>query len=154
MKINCKLFLLLPIFYFWFTHASVGLKLRSLIGACSFALIESGYSLYHHGIFKTTFVQFLMNIWSHFIISDFYFSHIPDHAAIRVVLFPLIVWFLEIVQHFFIKFIFGKNVAWDYSKSPTGRLDSAIDVSMYWEWWALGAVMQLVYVPLIYSRLP
>ena len=71
-----------------------------------------------------------------------------DHNRMwRVGLYPVVIWALEIVQGTILKKVYGRNVAWDYSRNRFGCIDGLIDLSMVLEWWLIGLVMEIIYYP-------
>jgi hypothetical protein len=73
--------------------------------------------------------------------------------VLRVGLYPLVIWSLELVQCLTITSVYGKNVAWDYTGNKYSCMGGAIDLSMFSEWWLLGTAMEFVYMPYIYGML-
>ena len=125
--------------------SSWSLVVRSFFSAVAFALIESVYCGLDGKPFGSSTAQFWNNIWSHPIIADMYWEVMPDMPWVRVVMYPVLIWGIEIGQGTVIKFVYGRNVAWDYSINKWGRMDGLIDLSMIFELWILGLVMEFVY---------
>jgi hypothetical protein len=66
------------------------------------------------------------------------------HVVIRVAFFPILLWTLEVIQHYFIIFLFGRNTAWLYY-GDTVYFGGAIRLSMWKLWLILGAALQGFY---------
>ena len=147
--------LVIALFGTWWWFSSVSLKVRSVIGAVAFFFIESSYLFVHGKGFRSTFAQFWNNVWSHPLISDVFFRLVaPDwNPYLRILAYPLVIWGLELVQSRTITVVYGCNVAWDYSGNRWSRFGGAIDLSMFTEWWLLGAAMEFLYYPYIVRTL-
>ena len=61
-------------------------------------------------------------------------------------LFPLNVWFLEIVEELFlIRPVYGRNVAWCYRDYADEYLEGCVRLGHAPAWWLLGAVVYFTY---------
>ena len=147
--------MLLGLFSAWFCLCSSDMRVRSVIGAGAFYFIESTYCWLQGKPFRSTFAQFYSNIWSHPLIADMYFVVIASEwpSIIRIALYPLVIWSLELVQCLTITYVYGKNVAWDYTGNKHSFMRGSIDLSMFFEWWLLGMTMEFVYMRYIYGML-
>lgn len=68
------------------------------------------------------------------------------HVFLRVGLFPLNVWMLEIVEGYMLMFLYGFNPAWTYT-SPDAYFHGNICLSHASVWWLLGVLVEVVYHP-------
>lgn len=145
-----KTFLILTLFIGWWLVSNPSLRIRSVLAAVAFFFIESVYLKLQSKANRSTFAQFWNNIWSHPLIADFYFRDLAGDwsSASRILLYPIVIWGLELLQNKVMIRVYGKNVAWDYSGSRYAKFQGVIDLSMAPEWWMLGIVMEYVYMPL------
>ena len=150
-----KVSIIVTLFTVWALTTSNSLKIRSLFAAGAFYLIESTYVYMHGKAFHSTFAQLWNNIWSHPFISDWFFLVIasawPSWA--RILAYPIVIWALELVQSTVITAIYKRNIAWDYSGNKWSFFNGSIDLSMFTEWWCLGAAMECIYYPYIFSQI-
>jgi len=161
----------------WWNWTSTTQKQNSFIAACLFAVIEFSYTSLVYGIKKgyTTFAQF----W----VLAFYFPFIVEPYRLlvavwetdlmnfisRVILFPILIWTLEVFEGYLLIFIHGRNTAWEYeptkpviqstdnqnlfSKIASGLWSGEdvffhgnIKLGHYKLWWLLGIIQELVYL--------
>jgi hypothetical protein len=129
-----------------------------LVGALVFVLIEtfwltitsedadgtvtitgvSSWSLGH-----SSFAQF----WSNVIFTPlilFAYRSLLTSAVLRILLFPINIWCLEIVEGYIIMFIFGKNIAWEY-RGPDSFFHGNIKLQYAVPWVGLGVVVELAW---------
>jgi hypothetical protein len=146
------LVIVVSVFLGWLMLTDLSSKIRSLLGAVCFYFIESTYVWFHGKPFHSTFAQFWNNIWSHPLIADIYFTGILSDSGpvVRIALYPLVIWGLELVQCTVLKSVYGRNIAWDYTGNRFSRFGGAIDLGMAIEWWLLGAAMEFIYARLAF----
>lgn len=144
-----KSVLITSLFTIWWTLSDASLRSRSIFAAFAFFAIESVYLQLQGKRKLSTFAQFWNNVWSHWFISDLYFVHTMSgtSAIFRILLYPLVIWVLEIVQSQVIIFVYGRNVAWDYSGHKLARLNGSIHLGMWPEWMLLACAMEFIYYP-------
>lgn len=63
---------------------------------------------------------------------------------IWIIATPFFVWTLEIIQDKTLKFLFGRNDAWDYSKEAWSMFDDAITLGFFPYWVVLGMLLELI----------
>ncbi|KAF4656771.1 hypothetical protein FOL47_008749 [Perkinsus chesapeaki] len=166
--------LMVPIiFALWFTFTDFTGKIMSFCGAVMYAFIESTYLTFHEGHFHSSFAQFWCNIWYNPIVTEVYRRHaIPAltnllvensqffqahfgedplvlASVLAVCLMPLNIWCLEVVQGYLIIFLYGKNIAWDYSYSKFAVMHGNCNLTMFPEWLAFGLILERIYWPFI-----
>ena len=112
-----KLALILALFGVWTITSTPSLRIRSVISAVAFYFIEATYLYVQGKGFHSTFAQFWCNVWSHPLISDLIFlTLLPNSSSlVRVGIFPLVIWALELTQSVVLRSVYGRNVAWDYT---------------------------------------
>jgi len=150
----------------WHTMTSSSIKALSTFFAGSFNMIE--YIWYGLSIENpdgsvafapfsknrrqpfTTAEQFFVNLFTTPLI-HLYMMALP-HPVLRVGFFPVVLWTVEVIQHYFLKFLFGRNTAWLYY-GATVYFEGAIRLSMWPLWLILGAALQGAYFGLPISNL-
>eukprot|EP00520_Triparma_pacifica_P016048 CAMPEP_0118666872 /NCGR_PEP_ID=MMETSP0785-20121206/19462_1 /TAXON_ID=91992 /ORGANISM="Bolidomonas pacifica, Strain CCMP 1866" /LENGTH=172 /DNA_ID=CAMNT_0006561243 /DNA_START=261 /DNA_END=775 /DNA_ORIENTATION=+ len=65
-------------------------------------------------------------------------------SALKVVLFPFNIWWLEIVEGYILLFIFGRNVAWEY-RGKFAYFHGTITLEYYPLWLGLGLVLEVLW---------
>lgn len=72
-----------------------------------------------------------------------YFQHVP-YTALRVVLFPCLIWLLEIMEGYFLMILYnGKNPAWTYV-GKWARFNGNINLSFVFSWMACGLILEFL----------
>ncbi|GMH92117.1 hypothetical protein TrVE_jg8914 [Triparma verrucosa] len=95
----------------------------------------------------SSFAQFWSNvIWTPMILYGY--RSLVANSWLRVALFPLNIWWLEIVEGYILMFIFGRNVAWEY-RGRLAYFHGNITLQYYLPWAFLGGVVQLAWAPVI-----
>mmetsp|Transcript_28688 Transcript_28688/g.54167 ORF Transcript_28688/g.54167 Transcript_28688/m.54167 type:complete len:224 (+) Transcript_28688:133-804(+) len=137
---------LLLLFSIWCLYYSVESKVISLFGALAYTVAESAFTYFERGAPYTSFGQFFANLLYIPLLLDgypFFLSLLPQlfpPPYLFVLLYPLNIWFLEIVEEIFlIKTIYGRNVAWIYEDYSDEYLEGCIRIGHAPVWWALGA---------------
>jgi len=130
----------------WWTCYTLENKTISVAGAFAYTLAESAFTTVERGQAYTSAGQFFANVVYIPIMLRGYptalqaLTGVPAASALFVFLYPLNIWFLEVVQDLFIlKPIFGRNVAWNYSDYADEALTGTIRAGHAPAWWALGA---------------
>ena len=125
-----RLLLVAAAVYVWLHHTSLLERGVAVIAATAFAGIETTWTTLTQTLpdgrvvaatwrsarlGHSSFCQFWANVLYTPILL-FVYRAVVRHAALRVVLFPLNVWALEVIEGYAIMFLFsGRNVAWTYS---------------------------------------
>ena len=151
------------LWYYWFYYVSPIQRGLTFLAAPVYALIETTFTTLRHedenntpiygwtGEFgHTTFVQFWANMLYLPILLHYYRDVVPPAlypGYVRVLLFPFNIWLLEIIEGYFIMFLFDYNVAWDYGDAWDSHFNGNIKLSYYFFWAALGAVIEVGYEP-------
>ena len=136
--------------YSWSTYLQKSQKLNSLVYAAGFSIIEFIFTSFHSadkdGKMKmnfphinlanghTTWPQFWCNTATLWLFIDYYMQSIPS-PIIRLVLFPINIWLLEVIEGYFLIFLYGRNVAWTYEGSDA-FFSGNVKLS-YWKYWLM-----------------
>jgi hypothetical protein len=90
--------------------------------------------------------RFWANVFYSPILLELYRTHLfPDSPYyIRILLFPMNVWVLEIIEGYVIIFIFGRNVAWEY-KGWDSYFHGNIKLQYVVNWLGMGVAVELFY---------
>ena len=72
-------------------------------------------------------------------------------GIVRILLHLLVIWVVEIVQSQKLMFIYGRNVAWDYSGHKSAKFNGSIYLGMWPEWMLRACVMEFIYYPHVVS---
>mmetsp|Transcript_37560 Transcript_37560/g.61067 ORF Transcript_37560/g.61067 Transcript_37560/m.61067 type:complete len:218 (+) Transcript_37560:94-747(+) len=137
----------------WFITTDSVEKSGALVGAMAFGLIETCWtSLFIDDKFSlhmghTTFAQFWANIL-YCPVLLFTYKRWVQSKYLRVLLYPLNIWLLELVVGYSLTFLFGRNIAWFYPEGDA-RFDGNIRLKYAVVWWALGVVIELAWLYLI-----
>ncbi|KAF9546938.1 hypothetical protein EC957_009103 [Mortierella hygrophila] len=115
------------VFIQWFHATSLAVKLQCLIGAGLFSCTE--YTFYTMTVESpdgtvsvkpfagrpghTTVHQYIMNVFYIPILIHSYHAVIGS-TALRILLFPLNIWLLEMIQGYTLIYLIGYNAAWTY----------------------------------------
>ena len=147
------------------SHTTYEMKVHGVVTSLSFSVIEYLYTYKDTGRGKTTFEQVFINMLTlpvalklfRVLTDQILFPYVARWAwteyAIRIALFPILVWFVELWEAFVLWLLFGYNPAWDYSKSSASLFWGAIDYRMWVDWMTLGITMEAIYWPLMDSVL-
>lgn len=95
----------------------------------------------------SSFAQFWANVLFAPMLLFWYRSLLPNNI-LRVVLFPLNVWWLEIVEGYIIMFFFGRNVAWEY-RGQDALFHGNIKMQYAILWTGLGLLVELLWDPFL-----
>mmetsp|Transcript_29089 Transcript_29089/g.53019 ORF Transcript_29089/g.53019 Transcript_29089/m.53019 type:complete len:215 (-) Transcript_29089:66-710(-) len=138
--------------YLQFTDA--WLRALALCASLAFAVVETTWlSITNEGpdgevelrrpfaLGHSSFAQFWMNILYTPILLQFYRSTISA-AWLRVALFPLNIWLLEVVEGYALIALVGKNIAWSY-RGWDAYFDGNIKLLYFFPWLGLGAVVEM-----------
>ena len=90
--------------------------------------------------------------WSNVIFTPlilFLYRAVVTHPFLRVILFPVNIWLLEIIEGYVIMFLFGRNVAWEY-RGTDAFFHGNIKLGYTIPWVSLGGVVELAWEPVIY----
>lgn len=91
----------------------------------------------------SSFAQFWVNVlFSPMLL--FTFRSLVHNPMLRVLLFPLNVWWLEIVEGYLIMFLFGRNVAWEY-RGRDAFFHGNIKIQYALPWMGLGLAVEVVF---------
>lgn len=138
-----SLITIISVVWLYFTTLEQGLW--SMLVATSFAVIEGSYRKYQRNRFHTTAHQWWANVATHFVISHIYVSLVASRV-LRLLMFPIAVWILEIIQDRLLKLVFLRNPAWNYTPNRYAAFSGAVDFGMYAEWFVVGVVYEFVYI--------
>ncbi|GMH58065.1 hypothetical protein TrLO_g15931 [Triparma laevis f. longispina] len=95
----------------------------------------------------SSFAQFWSNIiWTPMIMYGY--RSVVTTWWMRIVLFPLNIWWLEIVEGYILMFLFGRNVAWEY-RGKLSFFHGNITLQYYVPWALLGGVFEFAWAPVI-----
>ena len=89
--------------------------------------------------------------WSNVIFTPlilFLYRAVVTHPILRVLLFPVNIWLLEIIEGYIIMFLFGRNVAWEY-RGADAFFHGNIKLGYAAPWIALGLVVELAWESVI-----
>ncbi|KAJ3012813.1 hypothetical protein HKX48_006070 [Thoreauomyces humboldtii] len=143
----------------WYLFLPLDAKLRTIVAAVTFSGIE--YTFYSVSIETvagdilirpfdprcrkghTTWQQFCVNIIFTPLILDIYMNLVPTWW-LRVALYPINIWLLEIVEGYFLTYLYGYNPAWSY-RGNDALFDGNIKLSYAPFWWSLGAVVEVIF---------
>jgi len=87
----------------------------------------------------TTFEQFYANIFLLPFIIPIYLNFLSKAA--RLILFPLMIWSIEITQGYFLMLLYGYNPAWHY-KGTDARFHGNIKLGYGKSWFVMGLVWE------------
>ncbi|KDO20181.1 hypothetical protein SPRG_14529 [Saprolegnia parasitica CBS 223.65] len=90
----------------------------------------------------TTWAQFWANVLYTPLLLFTYRAWLPS-AFLRVVLFPLNIWLLEIVEGYGLMLVFGRNIAWTYN-TPDAYFHNNIRTGFAGLWLLLGLALEVV----------
>lgn len=110
-----------------------------------FSVIEE---VYRYAIDRThtTFAMWMVN--NLFICPILVFIEIYLHYFYTMLfLFPIIIWFAEIIVHKLSKALFGRNIMWDYTGEHFARFDGAIRLDYYPVWMLLFIIGYFTILP-------
>eukprot|EP00405_Crypthecodinium_cohnii_P044186 CAMPEP_0206569440 /NCGR_PEP_ID=MMETSP0325_2-20121206/26440_1 /ASSEMBLY_ACC=CAM_ASM_000347 /TAXON_ID=2866 /ORGANISM="Crypthecodinium cohnii, Strain Seligo" /LENGTH=231 /DNA_ID=CAMNT_0054073031 /DNA_START=73 /DNA_END=765 /DNA_ORIENTATION=+ len=137
----------------WLFAYPTPLKLRTLMCASGYSLVESTFTLLERGRNYTSLAQFCCNLIYIPILLDLYFgfflnsfsnfSGVPWGPVVAILAFPLNVWLLEVVQGYFIIWLYGHNVAWNYLDYDDSYFHGAARLGHAPCWVGLGAICWL-----------
>eukprot|EP00808_Paulinella_micropora_P006468 g8423.t1 len=78
-----------------------------------------------------------------------YYTLLGQYPAwLRVALFPLNVWLVQVAEGYITIFLFGRHVVWRYKESDA-LFHGNIRLSQVWRHWLLGVLVELTYQPLL-----
>lgn len=147
--------------YLWFINTTPDLKVRAVLYASSFSLMEflwySTTTELPNGEVQftpfaktcrkgfTTFAMFFVNVLYTPIMIDFYFTVVKNNIF-RVLLFPINVWIGEIIMGYYLIYIYEKvnPRAWIYHGNDA-YFDGNIKLDHKKLWWVLGLIVVLLY---------
>ena len=100
------------------------------------------------GVGYSSFAQFWSNVcFAPFMLFGFRYltSELGlDNSIARVLLFPFNIWILETITGYFIMFLFGRNVAWEYV-GPDAFCHGNIRLFFYPFWVMLGVIVEAIF---------
>lgn len=131
------------------------------VGSLLFVVIETIWTTIAHedavsgnvtirmpeGLGHSSFAQF----WANIIFTPmliFGYRFLVSNALLRILLFPINVWCLEIVEGYLIMFLFGRNVAWEYKGCDT-FFHGNIKIQYLLPWIGLGLLVESFFEPLL-----
>jgi len=121
----------------WMSTLNLPDKCFGIVTATIYSAIEFCFCKVVHGQFYTTSAQWLLNV----IYLPYMFKWVKPLVDHNVFLFsftfPFQVWLLEVIQGYFLIWVFGHNVAWSYD-GKFAFFHGNIKVSMYHLWAAFG----------------
>ena len=137
------------LFMAWFRLASPTFRGAGVFGATAFSLIETFWTF----IFAppgvkghTTWAQFFANVLYAPVLLLVYPTLIPGTSLtarmMRVALYPLNVWVLEIVEGYGFMFLFRRNVAWTYEGCPDSLFHGNIRLAYAFPWLGMGLALE------------
>ena len=94
------------------------MKLRGLLGGLSFAPVEFTFTTLTAEVGEkghTTLEQFAANcLFLPWLFEIYYHLTLPYNALVFGMCFPIFVWVLEIIEGYYMIFLYGYNPAWHY----------------------------------------
>ncbi|KAF9159520.1 hypothetical protein DFQ26_006428 [Actinomortierella ambigua] len=151
--------LMMMIAIVWYHETSLAVKMQCVVGAALFSCVE--YTFYTMTVEDpdgtvrvklfagrpghTTVHQFVMNIFYIPILVHGYHALIHN-IYLRILLFPLNIWFLEIIEGYTIIYLLGYNAAWIY-RGKDALFHGTIKLWYVHHWVMFGAVLELVIMP-------
>jgi hypothetical protein len=144
----------------WYQVVPLESKLRAVVNAAAFALVEFTFysvtiqtpegEVYFRPFSKdrraghTTWQQFYANILYTPILMDVYYYILADYWMLRVLLFPINIWLLEIIVGYVLIFLYGYNPAWVYyGKGALFSGNIKLPYAIYWL--LFGGVLEIYY---------
>lgn len=154
--------LLYVILFYYFQWTTPIHRAAACIGAPLFTLIETMWTTvthenpetgvvtirgFHGYIGHSSFAQF----WANVIFLPmllFAYRALVSNVFLRLIWFPLNVWWLEMVEGYIIMFFFGRNVAWEY-RGREAFFHGNITLQYYLPWFGMGLFVELVWEPIL-----
>lgn len=101
-----------------------------------------GFTSWEQLIGNILYVPFALNGYSSVFSTDGYSRQTLAVMVtlIRILLFPVNIWLLEIIQDRIMKWLMGFNPAWNYTGAPGSRFDGAINLAHWKLWIILGCI--------------
>jgi hypothetical protein len=129
----------------WLLFVPVAMKLRCLLVACLYSLIEYTFTWLERGRPFTSVEQWHANLF--FVPAlEAYHANFVHSPICYVALFPPLIWSYEIVAGHLLKWVCGRNVAWEYGDYADAFGGACARVGHGPFWLGLGAVC-LVMLP-------
>lgn len=152
-----KFFLIVSIICMYFKLTDSTTRSGGCVGSLVFVIIETLWTTFFHSDIRgkmsfgwkgkfghSSFAQF----WSNIIFTPmmlFQYRYIIHNSTMRVILFPLNIWWLEIVEGYLLIFLFGKNIAWEYY-GWDAYCHGNIKLQFYIPWVCLGLVVESLWI--------
>ncbi|KAF9210004.1 hypothetical protein BGZ49_008502 [Haplosporangium sp. Z 27] len=143
----------------WAHATSLAVKIQCLIGAALFSCTE--YTFYTMTVEApdgtvtvkpfagrpghTTIHQYIMNVFYIPILIHGYHALITP-TWLRILLFPINIWVLEVIQGYTLIYLIGYNAAWTY-KGYDAFFHGTIKLTYVHHWLMMGAAIELVILP-------
>jgi len=114
----------------WLYGLPASVQVTSVVGAFTYAVLESSWYTFWTSQPFTTLEQFYLNLlWLPVAINAFRAWITP--LTLRLLLYPLNFWLLEIACGYYLMWLFrGYNVAWDYSEEDAPQNDPGTGVAI------------------------
>lgn len=132
-------------------HGSIGVG-----AALIFLIVETLWTcIFINGVFspslpncKTTWVQFWINVlWCPIFIG--FYRDLITYSFLRVIMFPLNIWMLEIIQGYWLIWMFGRNIAWTYKDLDDAMFHGNIRLNYLFPWLLLGLGVEVGWDPVL-----
>ncbi|KAG0275428.1 hypothetical protein BGZ95_008808 [Linnemannia exigua] len=147
------------VFIQWLHATSLAVKIQCLIGAALFSCTE--YTFYTMTVESpdgtvsvkpfagrpghTTVHQYIMNVFYIPLLIHGYHALIGS-TALRILLFPINIWLLEMIQGYTLIYLIGYNAAWTY-RGYDAFFHGTIKLWYVHHWLMMGAVLELIVLP-------
>ncbi|KAF9967157.1 hypothetical protein BGZ70_010557 [Mortierella alpina] len=95
----------------------------------------------------TTLHQYIMNVFYIPVLIHGYHALISS-TFLRVLLFPLNIWLLEVIQGYTLIYLIGYNAAWTY-RGYDAFFHGTIKLAYVHHWLMMGAALELVILPYV-----
>lgn len=129
----------------WIVLYPLDVKVRSFLCALAYSFSESGFTLFERGRQYTSLGQFLGNLLYTPVLLDAYGSWFGSSPLAYILLFPVNIWVLEVIVGYLIIFLWGYNVAWEYSDYSDSYISGCIRIGHGVWWLGLGGICYIVY---------
>jgi len=137
---------ILVLFLLWFSLLTTRQKVMGLLSSTFYSGVEFFFCRCMYGEFYTTSSQWFLNVLYLPAMFKFFFPFVDHSIVLFTLTFPFQVWLLEIIQGYFLIWLYGHNVAWSYAGDNV-YFHGNIKLTMY-HWWALLGLVIIVGWPL------
>ena len=147
---GARLALLAVFVLVWVLLYPVATKVFTVACALAYSFVETAFTAIERRRPYTSLAQFGANLLYIPVLLHGYHAVLGGQPLLYVAAFPLNVWLLEVVEEWAIlRPLFGHNVAWCYRDYSDEFLQGCLRLGHGVAWWGMGAVLWLVYSPLV-----